>query len=102
MTGHYFTYANELAALNSSNFAWNVGVIFNVSSNSPLSHVKLLSFMYSWKRSPQYCVIKLRDNRMFQAFLWIKKSFKSIDIDLAKHALVSPLTHRCTGYVNFD
>ena len=39
---------------------------------------------------------------MFQELLWIKKSLKSIDFDLAKHALVSSPTHRCTGSVNFD
>ena len=50
-------------------------------------------FMCSVKRSMQDCVIKLRDNRLFKALLRIKKSFKSIDFDLAKHALVSLLTH---------
>ena len=30
------------------------------------------------------------------------KSFKSIDFDVAKHALVSPPFHPCTGGVNFD
>ena len=59
-------------------------------------------FMYSRKRSPWDCVIKLRDNRIFKALLWIKKSFKSIDFDLAKHALVSPPSHPCIGWVNFD
>ena len=44
--------------------------------------------MYSRKRSPQECVIKLRDNRIIKALLWIKNSFKSIDFDLAKHGLV--------------
>ena len=36
--------------------------------------------------------------------LWIKKPFKSIDFDLAKHALISPppRTRPCTGWVNFD
>ena len=60
--------------------------------------------MYSWKRSPRDCIIKLRDNRIFKALLWIKKPFKSIDFDLAKHALVSPppRTRPCTGWVNFD
>ena len=33
-------------------------------------------------------VIKLHDNRIFKALLWIKKSFKSIDSYLGKHALV--------------
>ena len=47
-------------------------------------------FMYSRKRSPRDGVIKLRDNQIFKALLWIKKSSKSIDFDLAKHALVSP------------
>ena len=59
-------------------------------------------FMYSRKWSPQDCVIKLRDNRTFKALLSIKISFKSIDFDLAKHALVFPSTHRCTGWVNID
>ena len=45
--------------------------------------------MYSRKPSRRDSVIELRDNRMFKALLWIKKSFKSIDFDLAKHALVS-------------
>ena len=58
--------------------------------------------MYSGKRSPRDCVIKLSDNRIFKELLWIKKSFKSIDFDLAKHALVFPPTHACTGWVNFD
>ena len=44
--------------------------------------------MYSRKRSPRDCVIKLRDNRIFKALHWLKKSFKYIDFDLAKHALV--------------
>ena len=47
-------------------------------------------------------VIKLRDNQIFKALLRIKKLFKSIDFDLAKQALVSPPTHLCTGWVNFD
>ena len=59
-------------------------------------------FMYSRKRSPRDCVIKLRDKRTFQVSLWIKNSFKSIDFDLAKHALISPPTQSCTGWVNFD
>ena len=54
--------------------------------------------MYSWKRSPRDCVINLRDNQIFKVLLWIKKSFRSIDFDLAKHALVSP----GTGWVDFD
>ena len=58
--------------------------------------------MYVRKRSPWNWVIKLRDNRIFKALLWIKKSFKSIDFDLAKHALVSPPTHLFAGWVNFD
>ena len=53
--------------------------------------------MYSRKQSSRGCVIKLGDNRVFKALLWIKKSFKSIDFDLAKHALVSPPTLLCTG-----
>ena len=43
--------------------------------------------MYSWKRFLQDCVIKLSDNRIFKALLWIKKSFKSIDFEQAKFAL---------------
>ena len=58
--------------------------------------------MYSRKRSPRDCVIKLRDNRIFKALLWIKNSFKSIEFDLAKHELVSLSTHPCTRWVNFD
>ena len=57
--------------------------------------------MYSQKWSPWDCITKLRDNRIFKALLWIKKSFKSIDFDLAKHALVSPQTDHYTGWVNF-
>ena len=49
--------------------------------------------MYSWKRSPRDCVTKLRDNGIFKALLRIKKSFKSIDFDLAKHALVFNVNH---------
>ena len=45
-------------------------------------------FMYSPKQSLRGYVIKLRDNLIFKALLWIKKSFKSIDFDLAKQALV--------------
>ena len=58
--------------------------------------------MYSRKQSSQDCVIKLRDNRILKALLWIKKSFKSIDFDLAKHALVSPTTHPCTSWILID
>ena len=57
--------------------------------------------MYSRKRSPRDYVIKLCDSWIFKALLWIQKSFKSIVFDLAKHALVSPLTHPRTGWVNF-
>ena len=46
-------------------------------------------FMYSQKRSLWDCVIKLPDNRIFKALLWIKNSFKFINFDLAKHTLVS-------------
>ena len=42
--------------------------------------------MYSQRRSSWDCIIKLRDNRIFKALPWIKKSFKFIDFDLAKHA----------------
>ena len=52
------------------------------------------------KTVPRDCVIKLRDNRIFKALLRIKKSFKFIDFDLAKHTLV--LTHPYSGWVNFD
>ena len=48
--------------------------------------------MYSWKRSPQVCVSKLSDSRIFKALLEIKKSFKFNDFDVAKHALVFPPT----------
>ena len=40
-------------------------------------------FMYSQKRTPWDCVIKLHDNPIYKALLWIKKSFKSIKFDLA-------------------
>ena len=58
-------------------------------------------FMYSRKRSTWNCVIKLRDNRIFKALLWIKKSYKSIDFDLAKHALVFKVNHRWNCLKNF-
>ena len=74
---------------------------FSRSFYSSLKHICHL-FMYSRKLSPWDCVIKLRDNRIFKVLLWIKKSFKSIDSDLAKHALVSPPTHPCSGWVNLD
>ena len=50
--------------------------------------------MHSQKRSPWDCVIKLRGNWIFKALLWIKKSFKSGDFDLAEQALVSNVNHR--------
>ena len=37
-------------------------------------------FIYSRKRSLRDYVIKLYDSRIFKALLWIKKSFKCIDI----------------------
>ena len=43
-----------------------------------------------------------RENRIFKAFLQIKKSFKSITRDLAKDVVVSLPTHFCTGWVNFE
>ena len=46
------------------------------------------SFVHSRNRFPWDCVIKLRDNRIFKALLWINKSLKSINFDLAKRALV--------------
>ena len=55
--------------------------------------------MFSRQRSSRSCVIKLRNNRIFKALLWIKKLFKSIKFDLAKKALVSPPTH---PPINFD
>ena len=54
------------------------------------------------KCSPWDYVTKLRDNQIFKALLRIKKSFRSIGFDLAKHLLVSPPSHPCTGWVNFD
>ena len=51
--------------------------------------------MYSRKRSPRDCAIKLRDNRIFKALLRIKKLFKFIDFGLAKHALVFNVNNRC-------
>ena len=59
-------------------------------------------FVYSPKRSPRDCVIKLCDNRIFKALLWIKNSFKSIDFDLAKHAVVSNINHRCNLFEKFQ
>ena len=44
----------------------------------------------------------LRDNQIFKALLRIKKLFMSIHFNLAKHVLVSPPNHLCTGWVNFD
>ena len=49
--------------------------------------------MYSQKRSLQDYVTKLCNNQIFKTLLWIKKSFKSIYFDLAKHALVSNVNH---------
>ena len=48
---------------------------------------------------PSDCATELSDNWIFKTLLRIKKSFKSIDFDLVKYALVSPLTN---GRVNFD
>ena len=42
---------------------------------------------------PSDCATELRDNWIFKTLLRIKKSFKSIDFDLVKYALVSPLTN---------
>ena len=39
------------------------------------------------------CVIKLHDNRIFKALLPAKKSFKSINLGLAKHVLVFNVNH---------
>ena len=58
--------------------------------------------MYSRKRSPRGCVIKLRDNRIFKALLRITKSFKFIDFDLAKHALVFNVNNRCNLFEKFQ
>ena len=58
--------------------------------------------MYSRKRSPRDCVIKLRDNRIFKALLWIKNSFKSINFDLAKQALVSNVNPRYNLFEKFQ
>ena len=55
-------------------------------------------FMYLRKRSPRDCVIKLCDNPIFR----IKKSFKSIDFDLAKRALASSVNHRCNLFEKFQ
>ena len=44
-------------------------------------------FMYLQRMVQWDCVIKLHDNRIFKTFLRIKKSFKSIDLDLPKHPL---------------
>ena len=55
--------------------------------------------MYSRKRSLRDYIIELRDNRIFNALLWIKKLFKSINCDLAKHTLVSPPTQPSKGWV---
>ena len=43
------------------------------------------------KTVPVECVIKLRNNWICKAVLQIKKSFKSIDFNLAKHASISAL-----------
>ena len=45
-------------------------------------------FTYSQKMVPVTSVTKLCDNRIFEAFMPIKKSVKSIDFDLAKQVLV--------------
>ena len=58
------------------------------------SHGKCHLFMYSQKNDPRETAdLVLSDNRIFKTLLWIKKSFKSIDFDLAKHVLVSTPTH---------
>ena len=50
--------------------------------------------MYSRKRSSGDCVYKLCDIRVIKALMRMKKSFKSIDFDLAKHVLVFNINHR--------
>ena len=73
-------------------FEWLKWVLTLVTSSMQMN---CCLFMCSWKWCPRDCVIKLRDNQIFKTLLWIKKSFKSIDFDLAKHALVSNVKHRC-------
>ena len=58
--------------------------------------------MFSRKMVLVECIIKSRDKQIFQALLRIEKSFISIDFGLAKHVLVSPPTHSCTSWDNFD
>ena len=43
--------------------------------------------------------MKLRGNWIFKALLWIKKLFKSINFDPAKHALFSNVNHRWNEFV---
>ena len=41
------------------------------------------SFIYVFTKTHQRdCVIKLRDNQIFKALLWIRKLFKTIDFEL--------------------
>ena len=76
--------------------------IWNAPSRPESFVVHRLVLLCSRKMSPWGRVTKLRGNRIFKVLLLIKKSFKFIDFDLAKHVLVSsthPLLHR---WVNFD
>ena len=62
----------------------------------------ILVFIYLCKRSVRDCVIKLRDNRLIKALPGIKKSFKYIDFDLAKHGLVFKVNHRWNLFEKFQ
>ena len=58
-------------------------------------------FIYLFKRSPRDRVIKLH-SRLIKALLGIKKSFKSIDFDLAKHGLVFKVNQRWNLFEKFQ
>lgn len=54
------------------------------------------------KRSPWDCVTQLLKNPIFKALLRIKKSFKSIDFDVAKHVLVFNVDYRRNLFKKFQ
>ena len=58
--------------------------------------------MYSQKIVHVNCITKLRDNRIFKVLLRIKKLFKCINFDLAKHVLVFKVNHRWNLFENIQ
>ena len=51
-----------------------------------LQSCEYLSFIYAFTKTVP---VRQRHNRIFKALLWINKSFKFIDFNLAKHTLIS-------------